>query len=68
LCGFCHLCPIRACALDKGVPNCAHCPAYACEQLESFFVKTERFLKKWDGFVVRTQDVRAVLTEIHRSL
>mgnify|MGYP001108265217 CR=1 FL=1 len=36
-CSHCAECGIRACAVDKGVANCAHCPEYACEQLQGFF-------------------------------
>lgn len=32
----CFECEIRACGAARGVANCAHCPAYACEELESF--------------------------------
>ena len=30
----CALCKVRACALAKGVENCAHCSRYACEELK----------------------------------
>jgi hypothetical protein len=36
-CGHCAECEIRACALELGVANCAHCPDYACDKLEGFF-------------------------------
>ncbi len=32
-------CPIRVCARQKGVENCAWCSEYACEKLEAFFAK-----------------------------
>lgn len=31
------ICQIRKCALEKEVPNCAHCEDYACENLTAFF-------------------------------
>ncbi|NIM93105.1 MAG: DUF3795 domain-containing protein [Anaerolineales bacterium] len=34
----CSQCDIRACGLSRGVVNCAHCPDYACEKLNNFFV------------------------------
>ena len=34
---YCDQCGIRACARERDLPNCAHCPDYACEQLTSFF-------------------------------
>ena len=36
-CGHCSECKIRACAVARGVVNCAHCADYACETLEGFF-------------------------------
>jgi len=30
-------CPIRKCARQKQLENCALCPEYACEKLEAFF-------------------------------
>lgn len=53
-CSHCPVCEIRACGVEKGVANCAHCPEYACERLEGFF-----------GSV---PDARGVLDEIRRSL
>jgi hypothetical protein len=35
----CKNCPIRKCASEKAVENCAHCDEYACEKLEGFFAK-----------------------------
>jgi hypothetical protein len=33
----CKVCPIRRCASEKGLENCAYCIEYACEKLEAFF-------------------------------
>jgi len=34
---YCHTCPIRACAVEKGVANCATCEEYdTCEKLNNF--------------------------------
>ncbi len=32
-------CPIRKCAREKTLENCAYCPEYACDTLEAFFKK-----------------------------
>jgi hypothetical protein len=53
-CSHCFECKIRACAMARGVLNCAHCADYGCEELESFF-----------GFV---PDARTVLDGIRQSL
>jgi hypothetical protein len=35
--GHCAECGMRLCAIERGLPNCAACPDYACEQLIAFF-------------------------------
>ena len=32
-------CPIRFCARQKGLENCAYCSDYACERLSAFFAR-----------------------------
>ncbi len=39
--GHCAQCAIRACAVKKAVPNCAHCDSYGCETLKDFIDKAE---------------------------
>jgi len=35
--GYCDACPIRACAVEKDVVNCAYCDQYeTCETLQPF--------------------------------
>jgi len=53
-CSHCFECEIRACGVERGVVNCAHCADYACEKMGVFF-----------GIV---PDARAVLDEIRRTL
>jgi hypothetical protein len=33
----CADCQIRNCAMERQIPNCAHCSDYVCETLEAFF-------------------------------
>ena len=35
--GYCFECQVRACGVERGVVNCAHCADYACEKLVAFF-------------------------------
>ncbi len=37
LCGYCHICGIRACCQSKGFENCAHCEDYGCEKVKPVF-------------------------------
>ena len=34
--GHCAECDIRACAIQRGVANCAHCPEYGCAKISRF--------------------------------
>ena len=53
--GHCHECNIRACGVEKGVPNCAHCDGYdTCEKLA--------------GFIEFVPQVESTLEEIRRAL
>ena len=54
LSGYCSECQIRACGVERGVVNCAHCADYACEKLEGFFG--------------HAKEARAVLDEVRRGL
>ncbi len=33
---YCSMCEIRACGMERGVVNCAHCAEYGCEKLDKF--------------------------------
>ena len=37
LCSFCHQCPVRPCAIERGVVTCAHCDDYGCERITGLF-------------------------------
>ena len=52
-CSHCADCEIRACGVERGVINCAHCADYVCAKLEGFF-----------GFA---PDARVVLDQIRAS-
>jgi len=32
--GYCSICGVRSCAVERGVDTCAHCEEYACETLQ----------------------------------
>lgn len=32
--GYCAICKVRSCAVEKGVATCAHCEEYVCEILQ----------------------------------
>ncbi len=37
LIGYCHICEIRKCGMDKKVANCAFCADYICDKLTKWF-------------------------------
>jgi len=37
LSGYCGKCEVRACAVARGVINCAYCDDYGCEKITGFF-------------------------------
>lgn len=49
LCGYCNQCQVRACALDRGLVNCAHCDDYGCEQLQAFWQMAPEARTNLDG-------------------
>jgi hypothetical protein len=53
--GYCATCKIRACAIERSIPNCAHCADYACENLQAFFSS-------------QAPEARSLLDEIRASL
>ncbi len=34
--GYCSMCEIRACGIEKKLETCAHCDEFACARLEKF--------------------------------
>ncbi len=42
-------CEIRACGVEHGVANCAHCADYACEKLTDLFGQAPDAKKVLDG-------------------
>lgn len=54
LCSHCGECKVRACAVGRGVVNCAHCDDYGCEIIT--------------GFLTVVPDAKAVLEGIRAAL
>ena len=49
MCGYCAQCPVRACAVDRAMVNCAHCDDYGCQTLEDFFAMATEARATLDG-------------------
>jgi hypothetical protein len=39
-------CPVRPCAIEKGIENCAYCDEYPCDKLEGLICSREKFIKR----------------------
>jgi len=57
--GYCSMCEIRACAVGRGVVNCAHCANY---------VREGAVCEKLEGFFSHVVEARSVLDETQASL
>lgn len=53
--GYLNECPMRACAMERTYPNCAHCPDYACENLAKFWGQSTESKAKLDSIRERLQ-------------
>jgi hypothetical protein len=49
LCGYCFECQVRACGIERGMANCAHCDEYVCAKLEVFFGSAPQARTTLDG-------------------
>ncbi len=69
-------CKVRPCAMERGLPNCAHCDNFICEKLSEKMVNTKKVAKRVGGFIapedyehfVKPYDSKSILEDIHRGL
>ena len=47
--GYCAQCGVRACAMERGMENCAHCPDYGCETANAFWQHAPRAKTRLDS-------------------
>ena len=45
---YCAQCPIRSCAIEMGVQNCAYCSSYGCEKLAGILDAVPEAKKRLD--------------------
>lgn len=48
-CGYIAECEIRACVVERGLANCAHCGEYPCEKLTGFMESAPAVKEILDG-------------------
>ena len=56
---YCTICAIRACAVERGLANCAHCADY---------VHNDALCDKLEGFLAHSPEAKARLDGIRSSL
>jgi hypothetical protein len=47
--GHCLECEPRLCAVERGYPNCAHCPEYGCEKIAKLLAFIPEAKARLDG-------------------
>ena len=65
--GYCAMCEIRACAVERGVANCAHCTDYPCEKLDVIFGHSEEARRTLDESRASLQGRTATASSPTRS-
>ena len=69
-------CAVRACALQRKVPNCAHCDDFMCEKLSQKMIDAEKIVERVGGSIpqedydcfVRPYDSAKILEDIGEKL
>jgi len=68
-------CEVRACALQRELPNCAHCDDFMCEKLSKKMIDTEQIAERLGGSIapddyerfVKPYDSAKILAEIRKK-
>jgi len=69
-------CEVRACALQRGLPNCAHCDDFICEKLSEKMIDTEKIAEGVGGSIpqedferfVKPYDSAKILKDLRKEL
>lgn len=44
-------CKVRPCALERGLPNCAHCDDFMCDKLSEKIIDTKKIAERLGGSI-----------------
>jgi len=58
--GFCALCEVRKCAIDRKLENCASCDDYGCEKLQKVHAAMINVGKSIDGVATASLNLEAI--------
>ena len=68
-------CPVRPCAIEKGIENCAHCDEFPCDKLKPLMCSRQEFIARFGDIpdedyrlCMRQFVSKSRLLEIHGSL
>ena len=61
--GFCAVCEVRKCAIDRGLENCAFCVDYGCEKLQKVHAAMITVGKAVDGVASAQLNLEAIRRE-----
>jgi hypothetical protein len=61
--GYCAVCEVRQCAIDRGMENCATCEDYGCEKLQKVHAAMITVGKAVDGVASASLNLQAIRHE-----
>lgn len=61
--GYCAMCEVRQCTIDRGLENCATCEDYGCEKLQKVHKAMINVGKAIDGVATASLNLQAIRRE-----
>ena len=62
--GYCAMCEVRKCTIDRGLENCAYCKDYGCEKLQKVHAAMISVGKAVDGVASAQLNLEAIRQEL----
>jgi hypothetical protein len=62
--GYCAMCQVRQCAIDRGLENCATCEDYGCEKLQKVHAAMLNVGKAVDGVATASLNLQRIRGEL----
>jgi len=61
--GYCAMCEVRSCAIERQLENCAYCEDYGCEKLQKVHTAMISVGKAVDGVAKASLNLEAIRSE-----
>lgn len=62
--GYCAMCQVRQCAIDRGLENCATCADYGCDKLQKVHAAMIKVGKAVDGVAKASLNLRSIRRDL----